>query len=140
MIGPASCASSSGWPDSTPWGSAWSCMVHTVSHIHAASVHGTMRARLVPAPVAGRGGIISDLMTQIVDRPSVSTTAGAPTRIRVGIIGATGYVGGELLRLLHRHPFVQVVGLFGRNRDHEPIAASHPHLDGTGHVIHGELP
>src|SRR4029078_8929136 len=28
--------------------------------------------------------------------------SGAPRRIRVGIIGATGYVGGELVRLLAR--------------------------------------
>ena len=26
------------------------------------------------------------------------------TPIRVGLIGATGYAGGELLRLLERHP------------------------------------
>ncbi|MFN8622689.1 MAG: N-acetyl-gamma-glutamyl-phosphate reductase [Chloroflexota bacterium] len=80
-------------------------------------------------------------MTQIVERPSDTLSAdGAKARVRVGIIGATGYVGGELLRLLHRHPRVEVVGLFGRNRDNEPVGASHPHLDGTGHVIHGELP
>ncbi len=80
-------------------------------------------------------------MTQIVDRPSDSSAGRASrARVRVGIIGATGYVGGELLRLLHRHPFVEVVGLFGRNRDREPVRTSHPHLDATGHVIHGELP
>jgi N-acetyl-gamma-glutamyl-phosphate reductase len=80
-------------------------------------------------------------MTQIVERPTDSRSAEAATgRVRVGIIGATGYVGGELLRLLHRHPFVEVVGLFGRNRDHEPVGTSHPHLGATGHVIHGELP
>ena len=36
--------------------------------------------------------------------------AGGPRRIRVGIIGATGYVGGELIRLLARHPNVEIVG------------------------------
>ena len=40
--------------------------------------------------------------------------AGGPRRIRVGIIGATGYVGGELVRLLARHPNVELVGLVGR--------------------------
>ncbi len=80
-------------------------------------------------------------MTQIVDRPVESIVPGVPgARVRVGIIGATGYVGGELLRLLARHPFVDVVGLYGRNRDHEPVSTSHPHLGGTGHVVHGELP
>jgi N-acetyl-gamma-glutamyl-phosphate reductase len=80
-------------------------------------------------------------MTHSDDHPSM-TLAGrtSPARVRVGIIGATGYVGGELLRLLERHPFVEVVGLYGRNRDHEPVGSSHPHLDSTGHVVHGELP
>ena len=46
----------------------------------------------------------------------------------VGIIGATGYVGGELVRLLARHPNVELVGLVGRGRDHDPIAGTHAHL------------
>ena len=33
---------------------------------------------------------------------------GAGTRIRVGIVGATGYVGAELIRLLSRHPDVEI--------------------------------
>ena len=49
---------------------------------------------------------------------------GAGTRIRVGIVGATGYVGAELIRLLSRHPDVEVVGLQGRARDAEPIGAT----------------
>ncbi len=48
--------------------------------------------------------------------------------IRVGIIGATGYVGGELVRLLARHPNVELVGLVGRGRDHDPIDGDPPHL------------
>ncbi|TFG67959.1 MAG: N-acetyl-gamma-glutamyl-phosphate reductase, partial [Thermomicrobiales bacterium] len=47
--------------------------------------------------------------------------AAGPRRVRVGIIGATGYVGGELVRLLARHPNVDLVGLTGRGRDHDPI-------------------
>jgi len=66
--------------------------------------------------------------------------AGGPRRIRVGIIGATGYVGAELIRILARHPNVQLVGLSGRGRDHDPIAGIHPHLAGTGLTVHAELP
>jgi N-acetyl-gamma-glutamyl-phosphate reductase len=66
--------------------------------------------------------------------------AGGPRRIRVGIIGATGYVGAELIRLLTRHPNVALVGLSGRGRDHDPIAGIHPHLAGTGLTVHAELP
>ena len=66
--------------------------------------------------------------------------AGRPRRIRVGIIGATGYVGAELIRILARHPNVELVGLSGRGRDHEPIAGIHPHLASTGLTVHAELP
>jgi N-acetyl-gamma-glutamyl-phosphate reductase len=78
--------------------------------------------------------------TQLVDRLSPSPIATPAERVRVGIIGATGYVGGELLRLLARHPFVEVVGLYARNREQEPVDVNHPHLAGTGHRVDGELP
>ena len=48
--------------------------------------------------------------------------------ITVGVVGATGYAGGELVRLLLAHPRVKLAGLYGRNRDHEPIGVSHPQL------------
>ena len=60
---------------------------------------------------------------------------GGPRRIRVGIIGATGYAGGELIRLLTRHPNVQIVGLAGRDRHDEPIGGHHPHLETTGLTV-----
>ena len=63
----------------------------------------------------------------------------AGARIRVGIIGATGYVGSELIRLLSRHPDVEVVGLQGRDR-HEAVGVSHPHLSGTGLTVESDLP
>jgi len=66
--------------------------------------------------------------------------AGGPRRVRVGIIGATGYVGAELVRLLARHPNVELVGLAGRGRDHDPIAGIHPHLATTGLTVQTELP
>jgi len=60
--------------------------------------------------------------------------------IRVGIIGAAGYVGGELIRILERHPNVRIAGLQGRDRDHQPVGEPHPHLAGTGHHIEATLP
>lgn len=57
---------------------------------------------------------------------------GAGRRIRVAIVGATGYVGAELVRLLSRHPDVEIVGLQARGRDREPIGATHAHLSTTG--------
>jgi N-acetyl-gamma-glutamyl-phosphate reductase len=78
----------------------------------------------LPAPRSLRG----------VDR------AGGPRRIRVGIIGATGYVGAELVRLLARHPDVDLVGLQGRDRDGDPLAGIHPHLTTTELTVHSTLP
>ncbi|MBA2380801.1 MAG: N-acetyl-gamma-glutamyl-phosphate reductase [Chloroflexi bacterium] len=78
--------------------------------------------------------------------PSAASTidrgpAGGPdARIRVGIIGATGYVGAELIRLLTPHPAVEIVGLQGRGRDREPIGASHAHLSGIELVVDRDLP
>lgn len=59
--------------------------------------------------------------------------------IRVGIVGATGYVGGELIRLLQGHPAVEVVGLTGRNRNGDPIGGVHPHLATTGLSLDSDL-
>jgi N-acetyl-gamma-glutamyl-phosphate reductase len=64
----------------------------------------------------------------------------AGQRIRVGIIGATGYVGAELIRLLARHPDVEIVGLQGRDRDREKIEATHAHLADTGLTVERTLP
>jgi len=61
-------------------------------------------------------------------------------RVRVAVIGSTGYAGGELVRLLARHPGVDIAGLQGRDRDREPIGRSHPHLAGTGLTISSALP
>ena len=58
----------------------------------------------------------------------------------MGIIGATGYGGGELVRLLSRHPSAEVVGLQARGRSDEPIGGSHPHLATTGLRIADDLP
>ncbi len=63
-----------------------------------------------------------------------------PARIPVAIIGATGFVGGELIRLLARHPNVEIIALQARSRDHEPITVTHPHLAGVPHEIDVAIP
>lgn len=67
----------------------------------------------------------------------------APTvgpAVRVAIIGATGYVGGELVRLLARHPAVELVGLVGRDRAEQPIGRTHAHLAATDLAIDAATP
>jgi N-acetyl-gamma-glutamyl-phosphate reductase len=48
--------------------------------------------------------------------------------IRVSILGASGYVGGELMRLIAGHPDMSVATAFGATAAGKPIAALHPHL------------
>jgi N-acetyl-gamma-glutamyl-phosphate reductase len=48
--------------------------------------------------------------------------------IRTAILGASGYVGGELLRLLAVHPQFAATGLYGESSAGRPLAAVHPHL------------
>jgi len=50
--------------------------------------------------------------------------------VRVGIIGASGYVGGELLRLLLLHPEVEVAFITSRKYEGEFIHRVHPNLRG----------
>ena len=51
--------------------------------------------------------------------------------IRVAVAGASGYAGGELLRLLAGHPeFELVAATRPRQRRGSPVAAVHPHLLG----------
>jgi N-acetyl-gamma-glutamyl-phosphate reductase len=64
----------------------------------------------------------------------------AADSIRVAIVGASGYVGAELVRLLSRHPAARIVGLVGRERHGELIARFHPHLAGTGLTITDAIP
>ena len=69
--------------------------------------------------------------------PATGLPVGAP--IRVGIIGATGYVGGELIRILAAHPAVELVGLTGRERRGDPVGNVHPHLATTELALESEL-
>ena len=48
--------------------------------------------------------------------------------IRTAILGASGYVGGELLRLIAAHPELAPAKLFGDSKAGQPLGAVHPHL------------
>lgn len=50
--------------------------------------------------------------------------------VKIAILGASGYGGGELLRLLTQHPAVDVVSATSSSRVDQPIGALHPHLRG----------
>lgn len=50
--------------------------------------------------------------------------------IRIGILGASGYGAGELLRLLTQHPAAEVVSLTTTSQAGQPVERVHPHLRG----------
>ncbi|MGH8794696.1 MAG: N-acetyl-gamma-glutamyl-phosphate reductase, partial [Stackebrandtia sp.] len=47
---------------------------------------------------------------------------------RVAVAGASGYAGGEVLRLLSGHPDVEIAATTAHGQVGQPIAAVHPHL------------
>jgi N-acetyl-gamma-glutamyl-phosphate/LysW-gamma-L-alpha-aminoadipyl-6-phosphate reductase len=51
-------------------------------------------------------------------------------RLSVGIVGASGYVGGELLRLLLAHPQVEVTQITSERQTGQWAYHVHPHLRG----------
>ncbi len=48
--------------------------------------------------------------------------------MNVAVVGAAGYAGGELLRLLYQHPEVREIVATSRSRGGAPIADAHPAL------------
>jgi N-acetyl-gamma-glutamyl-phosphate/LysW-gamma-L-alpha-aminoadipyl-6-phosphate reductase len=48
----------------------------------------------------------------------------------VAVMGAAGYIGGEVLRLVLGHPELELVGASSRSRQGRPVHASHPNLRG----------
>ena len=58
--------------------------------------------------------------------------------VKVAIVGATGYAGGELARLLLRHPEVRLVAAVARSKQGEPLRDVQPHLhDAPGSLVIG---
>jgi N-acetyl-gamma-glutamyl-phosphate reductase len=60
--------------------------------------------------------------------------------IKVGIVGGAGYTGGELIRLLINHPFVDITSIHSRSNAGQPVASVHQDLLGeTSLQLTGEL-
>jgi N-acetyl-gamma-glutamyl-phosphate reductase len=62
------------------------------------------------------------------NRPSAEQPAARPSSVahettRVAVVGATGYTGAELLRLLYQHPHVDIVRICGHSTVGQPLGA-----------------
>jgi N-acetyl-gamma-glutamyl-phosphate reductase len=51
--------------------------------------------------------------------------------IQAVVLGATGYVGGELLRLIAAHPDFQLAAAVSESRSGQPVVETFPHLTGV---------
>jgi N-acetyl-gamma-glutamyl-phosphate reductase len=60
---------------------------------------------------------------------------GQPEKIPVGIVGASGYGGVQLVRLLLDHPLLELVYLGGEGSAGRPYAELYPHLYGSLNLI-----
>ena len=58
--------------------------------------------------------------------------------VNAAIIGATGYTGGELLRLLLQHPDVHVTAATSRQMQGKPVHQAHPNLRGATDLRFGD--
>lgn len=56
-------------------------------------------------------------------------SASSPNPVRVAIVGATGYAGIELVRLLHNHPGAEITLLGSRSSAGKPMSDVFGHLD-----------
>ena len=56
-------------------------------------------------------------------------------KIKVGIVGAAGYTGGELLRILINHPLAQIGWANSQSQTGKPITATHTDLLGDTDLL-----
>jgi N-acetyl-gamma-glutamyl-phosphate reductase len=60
--------------------------------------------------------------------------------IKAGIIGGSGYTGGELIRILEQHPAVEIDFIYSTTRAGKKISSAHPDMIGrTDYEFSGEV-
>src|SRR5882757_9948213 len=65
-----------------------------------------------------------------VDRMPGQRAPGEHMGVRVAVAGASGYAGGELLRLIAGHPDLELGPVTAGTNAGAPVTALHPHLPG----------
>lgn len=57
---------------------------------------------------------------------------------KAAVVGGSGYTGGELARLLSRHPYVELVAMTSRQQAGSKITKAHPFLQGFSDLVFDE--
>jgi len=83
-------------------------------------------SRLARRPSGGGGATATPPRPTVMAADGGATTT--PTPVRVAILGASGYTGAELLRLLSSHPHTSIVALSGERSAGSPMGSVFPHL------------
>jgi N-acetyl-gamma-glutamyl-phosphate reductase len=65
-----------------------------------------------------------------ISEPAETEGSSEQVGARIAVAGASGYVGGELLRLLAGHPDLEIGPLSAQASVGTPVTALHPHLTG----------
>lgn len=61
------------------------------------------------------------------------------SKVNIGIINVTGYIGMEVARLLYRHPKVEIASVTGRSAKGQKLGEFLPHLNGIDLTIEAEM-
>ncbi|EIM75951.1 N-acetyl-gamma-glutamyl-phosphate reductase [Nitritalea halalkaliphila LW7] len=54
-----------------------------------------------------------------------------PNKIKAAIVGASGFTGSEMARLLHQHPDVELIGITSESHTGKPFSTLHPQFLGS---------
>src|SRR5260221_6482731 len=66
-------------------------------------------------------------MLQTAPSPKAQTKAG-PEKIRIGVVGASGYTGADLVRLALLHPNLEITALTANSHAGKAMAEVFPHF------------
>jgi len=61
-------------------------------------------------------------------------------KVKVVLLGASGFAGAELLRRLLRHPAAEVIRVGAKDHVGQNVAAAHPNLEGASELVFQDLP
>jgi N-acetyl-gamma-glutamyl-phosphate reductase common form len=80
------------------------------------------------AAVAAAAGAAAPGTALGVEPDAAAARSTAPGPVPVLVVGGSGYVAGEALRLLAGHPRLLVAGVVSESQAGQPVAAAFPHL------------